>query len=118
MYFGKYIKKLRLEKGLSLRTFCNNLKLDPSNWSKIERGRLKPKISRKQYTWMLIELRQVGKPQAAILRAFYLWDNLLGKIKPFTEEEIINSLPVLVKLTENQKEQLIKLIKEQHNGRG
>lgn len=38
MRFGALVKKLRLEKQLTLRKFCLELHLDPSNWSKIERG--------------------------------------------------------------------------------
>lgn len=40
--FGEYVKKVRLERDLSLREFCRQLGEDPSNWSKIERGVLLP----------------------------------------------------------------------------
>jgi transcriptional regulator with XRE-family HTH domain len=36
--FNQYIKELRLKKRLTLRDFCLQMKLDPSNWSKVERG--------------------------------------------------------------------------------
>ncbi|MFT5470529.1 MAG: transcriptional regulator with XRE-family HTH domain [Verrucomicrobiales bacterium] len=38
MTFGELIKDLRIMKRLTLRQFCQQLGLDPSNWSKIERG--------------------------------------------------------------------------------
>ena len=38
MRFGALVKQLRIEKQLTLRKFCLELNLDPSNWSKIERG--------------------------------------------------------------------------------
>jgi transcriptional regulator with XRE-family HTH domain len=38
MNFGPFIKQLRIEKRLTLRNFCQELGLDPSNWSKVERG--------------------------------------------------------------------------------
>jgi len=38
MKFGPLVKRLRIEKRLTLRSFCQQLKIDPSNWSKIERG--------------------------------------------------------------------------------
>ena len=40
--FGAYAKDLRAALGLSLRAFCDKNGLDPSNWSKLERGRLPP----------------------------------------------------------------------------
>jgi|SRR4051812_39214656 transcriptional regulator with XRE-family HTH domain len=36
--FSDTVKKLRLEKRLTLRDFCEQAGLDPSNWSKVERG--------------------------------------------------------------------------------
>ena len=36
--FSDTIKSLRLEKRLTLRDFCERAGLDPSNWSKVERG--------------------------------------------------------------------------------
>jgi transcriptional regulator with XRE-family HTH domain len=38
MTFGQLVKNLRIEKNMTLRHFCSELELDPSNWSKIERG--------------------------------------------------------------------------------
>jgi len=40
--FGKKLKELRIKKELSLRQICNLINYDPSNWSKIERGRISP----------------------------------------------------------------------------
>jgi transcriptional regulator with XRE-family HTH domain len=45
--FGQYVKGLREKRGLSLRKFCRLANLDPSNWSKVERGLLSPPRSRK-----------------------------------------------------------------------
>lgn len=42
MKFGDLVKKYRLEKRLSLRLFCKQNDLDPSNWSKMERGIIPP----------------------------------------------------------------------------
>ena len=38
MTFGEYVKQRRLTMGLSLRKFTASAGLDPSNYSKIERG--------------------------------------------------------------------------------
>jgi transcriptional regulator with XRE-family HTH domain len=36
--FNDTVKKLRLERRLTLRDFCEQAGVDPSNWSKVERG--------------------------------------------------------------------------------
>ncbi len=36
--FTETVKSLRLMKRLTLRDFCHQTRLDPSNWSKVERG--------------------------------------------------------------------------------
>jgi transcriptional regulator with XRE-family HTH domain len=38
MNFGKLIKELRIARQLTLRQCCAELGVDPSNWSKMERG--------------------------------------------------------------------------------
>ena len=38
MTFGEFAKAKRLESNVSLREFCKTAELDPSNWSKVERG--------------------------------------------------------------------------------
>lgn len=40
--FGRNLKNLRIKKKLSLRGICKITNYDPSNWSKIERGKLSP----------------------------------------------------------------------------
>jgi transcriptional regulator with XRE-family HTH domain len=36
--FNETVKALRLKKRLTLRDFCEQVGVDPSNWSKVERG--------------------------------------------------------------------------------
>ena len=36
--FTETVKSLRLKKRLTLRDFCQQVGVDPSNWSKVERG--------------------------------------------------------------------------------
>lgn len=40
--FGDYAKGRRIAASLTLRSFCRDAAIDPSNWSKIERGVLPP----------------------------------------------------------------------------
>lgn len=44
--FGDLLWDLRIKKELTLRDMCELVNYDPSNWSKIERGRLSPPSSR------------------------------------------------------------------------
>jgi transcriptional regulator with XRE-family HTH domain len=37
--FGKLLKDLRLKKGITLREFCQSNRIDPGNYSRLERGR-------------------------------------------------------------------------------
>lgn len=42
MKFGTYTKQLRINARMTLREFAKQLGIDPSNWSKIERGIIPP----------------------------------------------------------------------------
>jgi transcriptional regulator with XRE-family HTH domain len=46
LVFGDFFKKKRIEKGLTLRSFCLINGFDPGNISKLERGLLAPPNSR------------------------------------------------------------------------
>ncbi len=48
--FGKILKELRIKKELSLREVCKLTGYDPSNWSKVERGRIAPPSDPKTLT--------------------------------------------------------------------
>lgn len=45
--FGKILKELRIKRKLTLREICRMVDYDPSNWSKIERGRISPPADEK-----------------------------------------------------------------------
>lgn len=47
MTFGAFVKDVRIGAGMTLRAFCRIAKIDPGNWSKIERGILPPPKSKK-----------------------------------------------------------------------
>jgi transcriptional regulator with XRE-family HTH domain len=46
--FGEFFKKLRLQKGMTLRSFCLENGFDPGNISKLERGLLAPPSAREK----------------------------------------------------------------------
>ena len=52
MNFGAYVKELRIKQGKTLRQFSAKNDIDPSNWSKIERGiNSAPKSQDSLNTW-------------------------------------------------------------------
>lgn len=40
--FGQKLRELRINKNLTLRGVCKKVDYDPSNWSKMERGKIPP----------------------------------------------------------------------------
>ena len=64
--FGKNLKELRIQKGLTLRQASRLANYDPSNWSKIERGEMTPPSDEK------------------ILKK---WANIIGVLKSSKEEQ-------------------------------
>ena len=58
MLFSEFIKAKRLASRLTLREFCRHLNMDPSNWSKIERGVTPPPMDGKflQRTCHILQL--------------------------------------------------------------
>ncbi len=81
-FFGDYLKSLRKREGLGLREFAVTVGLDPSYYSRIERGQAAPsddafsriakgfRISRESAEWMKLEIRaelERGKVPADVL---------------------------------------------------
>ncbi|KPJ54998.1 hypothetical protein AMJ47_02995 [Parcubacteria bacterium DG_72] len=114
--FGEKLKKIRIEKGITLREASRLANYDPSNWSKIERGKMPPpsneKILRK---WAeVLGLNKEG------IQEFVDEAKLVQGLLPqdiATEEDIINCLPAFYRTLRNKKpsrkeiNKLIKLIK-------
>lgn len=110
--FGEFIKKRRLDQGISLREFCRLLNVDPSNWSKIERGIISP--PQDDY-----RLRQI----AEILKIGFgtnLWQQMkdMAKIDAGSipddirsDRRVLNSLPIFFRTLRSDKpEDLDRLI--------
>lgn len=112
--FGKILKSLRIEKNLSLREICKSANYDPSNWSKIERGKISPPSDEKTLKKWANILGLSKKP---------------GKIQEFTDEakiaqgiipqdilsdkNIVKHLPAFFRTLRNEKptkEEIDKLI--------
>lgn len=117
MTFGEYVRELRIRRKLTLRAFCRKLKIDPGNWSKIERGLLVPPKSRV----VLAEIAKVLNLKEDSEEWYTLFD--LAAISHIPREivekdDILDKLPVFFrtlrgeKPTEEELKTLIKLLKE------
>jgi len=115
--FGQMLKKLRIEKGLSLRHTCRLVNYDPSNWSKIERGKMSPPTNIKILQKWAKTLGISGKKEVQI---FIDKANLSQGIIPpdiLLQDNIVDYLPAFFRTIRNKKptkkeiDELIKIIK-------
>lgn len=112
---GELIKQKRIERGMTLRRFCSEAKLDPSNWSKIERGLLEGPKSDK----ILREIANVlnlKEEEFQEMKDLAVIESIPDDIKP--EQNILDALPVFfrtareLKPTEEELKKLIELLKK------
>jgi len=115
--FGDFVKKLRIKNGITLREFCRRTNLDPSNWSKIERGILSPPKSKE----VLREIGKALKLQKNSEDWFTLMDLATISHIPtelLVDKSMVEKLPVLFRTIRGEKpsrkelEELIKILKE------
>lgn len=116
---GDFIRTKRLSFGLSLRQFCDMLKIDSSNWSKVERGLIPLTLTEEKLDEMkgLLNIEKRSNEEEE-------FDNLVMIAKKkipdhvYSDEEILKALPVLFRAaggerpTERQKKLLYDLIKD------
>jgi len=119
--FGEYIKNLRVEKEITLREFCKTIGLDPSNWSKIERGILAPPKSKE----MLMEIASAlglaeNSPEYNQLFDYAMIEFIPSELAE--DSEILEKLPLFFrtargeKPTDEELKELIKLIQQSNEG--
>lgn len=118
MNFGGFIKQKRLEVNLSLRKFCELAGLDPSNWSKIERGMLPLTLNHEEMQAIadLLNLKYGSEDW----RKFFDYAAIAkGKIPEYvySDEKVLEALPIFFRTASNDKpsddelDKLIDLIK-------
>ena len=116
--FGKDLKDLRIKKELGLRQVCKLTDYDPSNWSKIERGKISPPSDARTLTkWARI----LGISKKERLQQFVDQARIAQGIIPndlMTQEQIVKLLPAFFRTLRNKKptkeeiDKLIELIKD------
>jgi len=118
--FGQFLKSLRSEMGLSLRSFCQKNELDPGNISKLERGKLAPPHSKEKLASLasaygLIEDSKKWVDFFDIAEKTRATDHF-SKI---SDEAVLNRLPQFFRtidnenLTEEKLDQIIDFLKEE-----
>jgi len=115
--FGEYLRKLRMDSGLTLREFARKTNRDAGNISKEERGRLKP--PEEDIVQLYVEVLGLSpeSDEARQLRALAQVGR--GQIPPevLEDEAVVDKLPVLFRTlagdepSEAQLKALIDLLK-------
>jgi transcriptional regulator with XRE-family HTH domain len=102
MKYGVKIKELRLAKNIGLREFCEKANLDPSNWSKIERGFIYP--STKTFD-KIMEVLNIKKFSLEYYKIYVLLLLDKTKIIPRIDKEsyLLKALPIILCLDNGEK---------------
>lgn len=115
--FGQYINNLRLDKKITLREFCRRTELDPSNWSKVERGKSSPPKSREVLN-TITETLGLEKNSDEYLTIFELAAIGFIPSELLLNKSAVDKLPVFFrtvrgeKSTKEELEELLKLIED------
>jgi transcriptional regulator with XRE-family HTH domain len=116
--FGEYIKSLRISREITLRDFCKIINVDPSNWSKVERGINPPPKSKEilEEIGKALNLDTTSEEFKSIcdLAALsYIPKELIS------DKELLEMLPAFFRTSRGEKplkeelDKLIKIIKEE-----
>jgi len=115
--FGVFVKQKRLQLGLTLREFCRLTDVDPSNWSKIEKGTLAPPKSKEVLLAVADTLNfTINSEDWNTLHDLALIGHIPKEL--VSDQSIIQKLPIFFrtlrgdKPTEKDLEELIKIIRE------
>lgn len=118
--FGKYLRKLRLERNLSLRKFSSLIEMDPGNLSRIERGVFPPPSEDKViHIAKTLGLDRGNEEWIQLMDYFYISKKEIpGYV--LDEEDLLEKLPVIFrsltgsKLKSEDLDKLIELIKNNY----
>jgi len=100
--FGKYLKDLRIAKGLTLRKFCRKCGLDPSNASKVERGLLAPSRDTVEKYARCLGLTEGSEGWFRLLDLHYVARQEIPS-DLLSDEEVVSKLPVLFRTMRGER---------------
>ncbi|MEE8451386.1 MAG: helix-turn-helix transcriptional regulator [Thermoguttaceae bacterium] len=116
--FGALLKRLRLQKGLSLREFCLQNGFDPGNHSRLERGMFPPPQDADRLE-KYAEALGLIRGSDAWMELFDVAAAVRGEIPAdlMSDAEVVDKLPVLFRtmrakqISEDQLDELVERIK-------
>ena len=116
--FGATLKKLRVQKELTLRQACRLAAYDPSNWSKIERGRISPPSdARTLKTWAkVLGLSAKSRKMQGFIDEAMVAQGIIPQ-DILSQADAVKCLPAFFRTVRNKKptkkeiDQLIELIR-------
>jgi transcriptional regulator with XRE-family HTH domain len=113
MTFGEFVRVKRLDSDLSLREFCRQAELDPSNWSKVERDLL-PALGTRESLEKIAKQLHLKKGSADWAAFFDLAAISQQKIPDdvYRDADVVSALPVFFRTVRGEKpseEELDKL---------
>lgn len=114
MKFGQLVKDMRISKQLTLRQFCQELGVDPSNWSKIERDIIPPPRDQEVVKQWADFFDLAGADRQEFFDAASLARNELPK-DMVENDELLAKLPAFFRaMRENEQDEqkLKKLVEE------
>lgn len=116
--FGNILNKKRIENRIGLREICREVNFDPSNWSKIERGKMSPPSDEKTLAlWAkALKIEKNSDEHKDFIESAYIAQGII----PITlsNEEVTKLLPAFLRTVRNKKptkeelDNLIQLIKD------
>jgi transcriptional regulator with XRE-family HTH domain len=116
--FGEFAKDRRIAASQTLRSFCRDAAIDPSNWSKIERGVLPPPDEAGFLTRVSDVLRLTSEERVTLVDLAAI---ARGQIpEDLRDEEILNKMPAFFRAIRGQEytpedfEKLLSGVKRLH----
>ncbi len=102
--FGSFFKNMRIKRGLTLRSFCQEHGLDPGNISKLERGLMPPPKSRDTLE-RYAEYLNLNKGEDDWYEFFDLAAACSGQIPPdvMDNADLVAKLPLIFRTLRGQE---------------
>lgn len=116
--FGQFLYRKREERRIGLREICRKVGFDPSNWSKVERGKLAPPSDVETLSeWAIaLGIKKKSEEFQTFIDNAQIAQGIIPQDLP--KEEMLRLLPAFFRTIRNERptkeelDNLIKLIKE------